>query len=126
MTAKEAAIDVIDALPADASMDDIIHALYLDAKFTRGEQEIRDGKGIPHEQAKERLKTQALQLSPIQRAELIENLLSGFDPTDRDEIDAVWAEEAERRHEAYEKGNVPTISADEVFRKINGDEDDAD
>ena len=55
MTVKEIARNLIDALPADASMDDIMHALYLNAKFTRGEQEIREGKGIPHEQAKKRL-----------------------------------------------------------------------
>jgi hypothetical protein len=28
-------------------MDDIMHALYVRAKFAKGEQEIRDGKGIP-------------------------------------------------------------------------------
>jgi len=36
-------------------MEDIIDALYIRAKFEYGEQEIRDGKGVPHEQAKERL-----------------------------------------------------------------------
>jgi len=56
MVAKEAAKHVIDAMPDDASMDDIIHALYVRAKFEHGEREIREGHGVPHEQAKERLR----------------------------------------------------------------------
>ena len=36
-------------------LDDIMHALYVRAKFAKGEQEIRDGKGIPHDEAKRRL-----------------------------------------------------------------------
>ena len=36
-------------------MDDIIHALYVRLKCERGEREIRDGNGVPHEQAKQRM-----------------------------------------------------------------------
>jgi hypothetical protein len=56
MAAKEAARLVIDAMPDDASMDDIIHALYVRAKFEHGEREIREGQGVPQEAAKERLR----------------------------------------------------------------------
>ena len=56
MVAKNAAKDVIDALPEDATMDDIIHALYIRLKFERGEAEVREGKGVAHEEAKQRLK----------------------------------------------------------------------
>jgi len=35
-------------------MDDVIHALYVNAKFEHGEGEIREGHGIPHEEAKRR------------------------------------------------------------------------
>ena len=55
MSGKDAAKRVIDALPDDASVDDIIHALYIRVKCERGEREIRDGKGIPHEEAKQRM-----------------------------------------------------------------------
>jgi len=55
MVAKEAAKHVIDALPDDVNLDDIIHALYVQAEFEHGEREIREGRGVPHEQAKERL-----------------------------------------------------------------------
>jgi hypothetical protein len=42
-------------LPDDASMDDIIHALYVRAKFEHGEGEIRQGQGVPHEEVRQRL-----------------------------------------------------------------------
>lgn len=56
MPEKEAAKKVIDTLPDDATLDDIMHALYVRAKFERGEREIRGGKGVPHDQAKRRLR----------------------------------------------------------------------
>ena len=56
MNAKTAALNVIDGLPKTVSMDDVIHALYVAAKFDRGEREIRAGKGISDEKAKSRMK----------------------------------------------------------------------
>jgi hypothetical protein len=52
---KEEAKHVIDLLPKEATLDDIMHALYLSAKFQRGEREIREGKGVDDEAARERL-----------------------------------------------------------------------
>lgn len=52
---KETAKQVNDSLPNDATMDDIIHALYINVKFACGEEEIREGKGVPHEEAKRKL-----------------------------------------------------------------------
>ena len=56
MRTKETAKQVIDSLPNDATMDDIIHAFYVNLKFKWGEQEIREGKGVTHEEAKRKLK----------------------------------------------------------------------
>ncbi len=55
MVVKDIARRVIQTLPDEATMDDIIHALYVRTKFANGEQEIRNGKGIPHAEAKKRL-----------------------------------------------------------------------
>jgi len=55
MAVKDTAKQVIDILPQEATMDDIIHALYINTKFEHGEREIREGKGISHEEAKQRL-----------------------------------------------------------------------
>ena len=55
MTVKDVAKKVIESLPKDATMDEIIHALYVNAKFEHGEREIRQGKGLSHKTARERL-----------------------------------------------------------------------
>ncbi len=55
MTIKEIAKNVVNSLSPKATMDDIIHALYVHAKFQHGEQEIKQKKGISHEDAKKRL-----------------------------------------------------------------------
>ena len=55
MASKDIAKQVIDTLPDEATMDDIIHALYIRTKFEHGEREIREGKGISHDDAKKRL-----------------------------------------------------------------------
>lgn len=56
MNAKATAKQVLDGLPKNVSMDDVIHALYVASKFDRGEREIRAGKGISDEAAKSRMK----------------------------------------------------------------------
>ncbi len=55
MVEKDIAKQVIDALPDGATLDDIMHALYVRAKFDRGEREIRDGRGVPQDEAQRRL-----------------------------------------------------------------------
>ena len=55
MTVKEIAKHTIDKLPKESSIDDIMHALYINAKFEHGTDEIREGKGISHKEAKQRL-----------------------------------------------------------------------
>ena len=52
---KETAKKVIDTLPDNTTMDEIIHALYLNIKFAHGESEIRNGGGVSDRDAKKRL-----------------------------------------------------------------------
>ena len=56
MTVKDVAMNVINSLSPKATTDDVIHALYVHAKFQHGEQEIRQKKGISHEDARKRLR----------------------------------------------------------------------
>lgn len=56
MTVKDIAVNVINSLPPKVTMDDIIHALYVHAKFQHGEQEIKKKKGVSHDDAKKRLR----------------------------------------------------------------------
>lgn len=56
MTVKESVKQVLESLPDDSTLDDVIHALYIKAKFERGEREIRQGEGVSDEQARQRLR----------------------------------------------------------------------
>jgi len=61
---------------------------------------------------------EALKLPPIERAELIEDLLASFEFQRRKIIDALWAQEAEDRIEAFERGEMAAIPAKDVFAEI--------
>ena len=61
---------------------------------------------------------EALALPPAERAELMERLLASFEASDRDRIDALWAEEAEDRIDAHDRGELAAKPAREVFRRI--------
>ena len=63
---------------------------------------------------------QALNLSPVERAELIEQLFASFDFPARDDVDSFWSAEVEDRIDAYDQGQLKAISAGEVFKKIDG------
>jgi putative addiction module component (TIGR02574 family) len=60
----------------------------------------------------------ALELPPVERAELVEEILSSFDFPLRREIDALWAREAEDRLDAYVRGDLKTQSAGDVFEEL--------
>jgi putative addiction module component (TIGR02574 family) len=61
---------------------------------------------------------QASNLPAIDRAELVEELLTSFDFPERKQIDALWAEESERRIEAFRNGHIKAQSAKQIFAKI--------
>lgn len=65
----------------------------------------------------EKLIEQALGLPANERATFAERLLSSLDP-DLSEIDQLWAKEAEDRLDAYERGEIEAIPAEEVFNEI--------
>lgn len=60
---------------------------------------------------------EALSLPPGERAELAEQLFSSLDIS-QDALERLWAQEADRRIDAYERGQIKTISAQEVFKTI--------
>jgi putative addiction module component (TIGR02574 family) len=64
--------------------------------------------------------SEALTLSPNERADLIEKLLSSFELPPDQSIDELWAEEVEDRIEAYERGEISAKPAKEVFDKLLG------
>ena len=58
----------------------------------------------------------AIALSPHEKAELIDQLISTLDCPDK-ELDPLWAEEAESRLAAYKCGELKVISVEEVLSK---------
>jgi len=58
---------------------------------------------------------EALSLPPAERAELADRLLSSLDASAVSRIDAQWAVEAEDRIDAFERGEIKTVSASEAF-----------
>ena len=55
MLVKEVAKQLIDTLPDQVTMDDIIHALYIRVKVEHGLEDIRTGNVISHAEAKTRM-----------------------------------------------------------------------
>ncbi len=61
---------------------------------------------------------EALSLSPAERAEIAERLLSRLDPPSQEGIDALWGKEAEERLDAFDRGEIKAIPAKEVFEQV--------
>jgi len=59
---------------------------------------------------------QALKLKPDERFIVVEGLIKSLDEPDTS-IDAIWAEEAEKRLKAYRAGVLEGIPMDEIFRQ---------
>ena len=55
MTTKESVLQTISELPDDASLEEILDAALLRQKVERGRWQIQEGRGIPHEEVRERL-----------------------------------------------------------------------
>ncbi len=64
------------------------------------------------------LSKEARRLSPEERIALVEDLLKSLDPTDP-EIEKLWAEEARDRLQAYRRGEIDTVSLDEVLAGLS-------
>ena len=66
----------------------------------------------------DRVIEEALSLPADLRLSLVEKLLTSLNlPIDED-IDRLWAEEAERRVSQIEKGKIKLVPGEEVFAKI--------
>ena len=61
----------------------------------------------------------ALKLPADERAELADEVLASLLPEHDPKIEALWAEEAEQRIDAYERGELRAVPAEDVFRKID-------
>ncbi len=66
-----------------------------------------------------RVLEKALTLPPVERAELVEQILSSFEFPSRGDIDALWAKESEARIDSYDQKKIKATSASKVFDRID-------
>ena len=64
------------------------------------------------------LTKEVLDLPLDQRAELAERLLESLDQLTPEELEQVWAAEAERRYRGFKNGKVEAYDGTEVHRQI--------
>ncbi|MEX0649201.1 MAG: addiction module protein [Balneolaceae bacterium] len=65
---------------------------------------------------KEKLLYEALQLSSVEKADIIEQLIKSLDEPDA-AIDKLWMKESENRIDAYERGEISSMTVEEVIQK---------
>lgn len=58
----------------------------------------------------------ALKLKPDERFMVVEGLIKSLDEPDIS-LDAIWADEAEKRLRAYRSGNLEGIPMEEIFKE---------
>ena len=64
--------------------------------------------------------TKALELPHLGKLELIKLLYFSLDATDvKKNLGEIWAEEIEDRISAFERGKIKTVSATDVFTKVD-------
>jgi putative addiction module component (TIGR02574 family) len=68
---------------------------------------------------KNEILAEAMNLPPVVRAQLIEELISSFDSAERERLDKLWGAECESRITAYEEGNLSATPLESVLEKIN-------
>lgn len=67
----------------------------------------------------ETVQAEALQLTPAERALLVERLIASLDADP--EIEAAWAAEVERRHAEIESGAVPLLPGPETLAQLKSE-----
>ena len=55
-------------------------------------------------------------LKPVEKLQLVDKILNSLNLFDR-QVDTIWAQEAEDRIEAYERGMLSVVKEDDVFSK---------
>ena len=65
----------------------------------------------------EQLEKQARMLTPQQKATLARILIEELDTSSDTDVERLWIEESQRRYEAYVRGELKSVSGEEVMSK---------
>jgi hypothetical protein len=63
------------------------------------------------------LEKQARLLTPQEKATLAHILIEGLDPSVDSDVEQIWIAEAQRRYQAYLKGELESLPGDEVMSR---------
>jgi putative addiction module component (TIGR02574 family) len=63
------------------------------------------------------LEKQARLLTPQEKATLARILIEELDPSTDTEVEQIWIAEAQRRHQAYLKGEIESLPGDDVMSR---------
>jgi predicted transcriptional regulator len=55
MIAKKQVQDVVERMPEEIDIEDLVYRLYVIEKIEAGRRDVREGKVVSHEEAKKRL-----------------------------------------------------------------------
>jgi putative addiction module component (TIGR02574 family) len=64
------------------------------------------------------LEREALQLSAKERAELARKLLQSLNEMSEEELEKLWAAEANERFAAFERGEIKAYSREEALKRV--------
>ena len=65
--------------------------------------------------ALQKIESQAMHLEPEERALLAEHLIASLDIGADENADELWAREAEARYDAYKRGEMAAVPAEEAL-----------
>lgn len=64
------------------------------------------------------LSKEALKLSPLERAHLIDKLWRSLDPAEQVSVDRAWLEESRDRLQAFREGKLKALDGEATLREI--------
>ena len=53
---RDRVLRAVQEMPSDTTYEEVMERVYMIQKIERGRQQIAEGEGIPHEEAKRRMK----------------------------------------------------------------------
>ena len=64
------------------------------------------------------LAKEALQLTPFERAQIIDALWQSLDPAEQESVDRAWLAESRDRLKAFRAGELKAVDGEETLRSI--------
>lgn len=65
----------------------------------------------------EQVEKQARMLTPQEKASLARILIDELDPSSETDVEQLWIEESQRRYDAYLRGELKSVSGEEVMSR---------